>query len=366
MDRGGEIWDGPIGGHYIEQIPFEEAIREGERRILFTGPRRSGKSSIERVIFHKMSPHETLFLESTHGVEIHQIANNDFLRFQTWDFGEDLNPKAPVYYMGNMIPIERVLRNCSTLVYVIDAQENDFDDSLPKLTETIIAAYTANPNIHFEVFLHKVDGEVMPDESKAEKQQLIQNFVASELSDVNADILVSYYLTSIYDHSALEAFSKVVQKLVPQLPVLNSLLDKLIESSIVDKSYLLDVFTKLYIATDSNPVDSRTYELCADLVELVIDVSCIYGLSEEDGAAIPYDQQSSSAIRLNNNIVLYLREVSKYVALVCVIREESFAKRAVLDFNINCFRKSLDLVIRQSSQHGNHHGGSNSLSPGSS
>lgn len=126
--------------------------------------------------------------------------------------------------------------------------------------------------------------------------------------------------------------------------------DSRYDSCMIDKSYLLDVFTKLYIATDSNPVDSHTYELCADLVELVIDVSCIYGLSEEDGAAIPYDQESSSAIRLNSGVVLYLREVSKYVALICVIREENFAKRSVLDFNINCFRKSLDQVLRENSQ----------------
>ena len=33
--------------------------------ILLMGPRRSGKSSIQRVVFYKMSPHETLFLEST-------------------------------------------------------------------------------------------------------------------------------------------------------------------------------------------------------------------------------------------------------------------------------------------------------------
>jgi hypothetical protein len=69
--------------------------------------------------------------------------------------------------------------------------------------------------------------------------QGIQNFVSSELSDKlggaagaggcgGGGVLVSYYLTSIYDHSALEAFSKVVQKLVPQLPTLNSLLDVLI------------------------------------------------------------------------------------------------------------------------------------------
>ena len=38
-----------------------------------------------------------------------------------------------------------------------------------------------------------------------------------ELSETNGDVRVSYYLTSIYDHSALEAFSKVVQKLVHSL-----------------------------------------------------------------------------------------------------------------------------------------------------
>jgi Ras-related GTP-binding protein C/D len=191
--------------------------------------RRSGKSSIERVIFRKLSPHETLFLDSTHGVEIRLVDNNDFLRFQTWDFGGELNFNRGVNYMGKEIPIDTILKGCSTMVYVIDAQENDFEDCLPKLVETIINAYKVNSAIHFEVFLHKVDGDLMPEESKAERQQMIQNFVSSELSDVNGEILVSYYLTSIFDHSALEAFSKVVQKLVNQLPILNKLLDKLIE-----------------------------------------------------------------------------------------------------------------------------------------
>lgn len=52
--------------------------------------------------------------------------------------------------------------------------------------------------------------------------------MSAELSESNDEVLVSYFLTSIYDHSALEAFSRVVQKLVPQLPTLNNLLDALI------------------------------------------------------------------------------------------------------------------------------------------
>lgn len=36
---------------------------------------------------------------------------------------------------------------------------------------------------------------------------------------------LSFHLTSIYDHSIFEAFSKVVQKLIPQLPALENLLN---------------------------------------------------------------------------------------------------------------------------------------------
>eukprot|EP01036_Dinobryon_divergens_P026714 gene26714-35393_t len=339
-----------MGDDFIDHtdVSYEEAVRSyeagGDKRILLIGPRKSGKSSIERVIFHKMSPHETLFLGETHNVEIQRIANNDFVQFQTWDFGGELSLQSGVFFKGKKISSEVILRGCSTIVYVIDAQEGDFDDCLPKLVTTILAAYKVNPAINFEVFLHKVDVEMMPEEMKLERLQGIQNYVTGELRDNETEILVSYYLTSIHDHSALEAFSKVVQKLVRHMPVLNNLLDKLIESCAIDKSYLLDVFTKLYIATDSNPVDSHTYELCSDLVDVVIDVSCIYGLSVEEGTTIPYDYDSSSAVRLNSGLVLYLREVSKYLALVCVIREEHFAKRSLLDFNIDCFRRSLDLV----------------------
>ena len=46
-------------------------------------------------------------------------------------------------------------------------------------------------------------------------------------------LFFSFYLTSIYDHSIFEAFSKVVQKLIPQLPTLENLLDIFISVSIV-------------------------------------------------------------------------------------------------------------------------------------
>ena len=46
------------------------ALQRGLTTRDCAGGRRSGKSSIQKVVFYKMSPHETLFLENTHRVQI--------------------------------------------------------------------------------------------------------------------------------------------------------------------------------------------------------------------------------------------------------------------------------------------------------
>lgn len=49
------------------------------------------------------------------------------------------------------------------------------------------------------------------------------------------------------------------------------------QNSAIEKAFLFDVVSKIYIATDSSPVDMQSYELCCDMIDVVIDVSCIYG-----------------------------------------------------------------------------------------
>lgn len=49
------------------------------------------------------------------------------------------------------------------------------------------------------------------------------------------------------------------------------------QNSAIEKAFLFDVVSKIYIATDSSPVDMQSYELCCDMIDVVIDVSGIYG-----------------------------------------------------------------------------------------
>lgn len=49
----------------------------------------------------------------------------------------------------------------------------------------------------------------------------------------------------------------------------------------------------------------------------------------EDGSGSAYDEESLAIIKLNNTTVLYLKEVTKFLALVCILREESFERKGV-------------------------------------
>eukprot|EP00667_Euglena_gracilis_P010627 EG_transcript_10827 len=330
-------------------------------KILLMGLRRSGKSSIQKVVFQKMSPHETLFLESSVKVTKHDVSNNSFVQFQIWDFPGQIDLFDPTF------DADAIFGNCGSLVFIIDSQD-DTVDAEQKLVDTVIKAYEVNHKIVFEVFIHKVDG--LSDDHKIDLHRNLQQRVTEELNaQKHGNIHLSFHQTSIYDHSVFEAFSKVIQKLIPQLPILENLLDMFISNSRIEKAFLFDVLSKIYIATDSSPVDNTTYELCSDMIDVVIDVSSIYGVKREalaDGAGdgapnghldddgmggalgcscFPYDSQSSSLIKLSNGMVLYLRQVNRYLALVCLMRVDTFSKFGLINYNFETFKSAIKEVF---------------------
>ncbi|KAM9824293.1 ras-related GTP-binding protein C-like [Neosynchiropus ocellatus] len=323
----------------------ETAAAHDKPRILLMGLRRSGKSSIQKVVFHKMSPNETLFLESTNKIHKDDISSSSFVNFHIWDF------PGQVDFFDSTFDCEMIFSGAGALIFVIDAQD-DYVEALGRLHLTVTRAYKVNPNINFEVFIHKVDG--LSDDHKIETQRDINQRANDDLAYVSLErVHLSFYLTSIYDHSIFEAFSKVVQKLIPQLPTLENLLNIFISHSAIEKAFLFDMVSKIYIATDSSPVDMQTYELCCDMIDVVIDVACIYGHPEESptggsSRGSSYDKESLAIIKLNNATVLYMKEVTKFLSVVCILREESFEKKGLIDYNFHCFRNAVQEVFEVS------------------
>lgn len=72
-------------------------------------------------------------------------------------------------------------------------------------------------------------------------------------------------------------FNSLTFCLFPLSSFFSSSLCNIWQNSGIEKAFLFDVVSKIYIATDSSPVDMQSYELCCDMIDVVIDVSCIYG-----------------------------------------------------------------------------------------
>ena len=113
---------------------------------------------------------------------------------------------------------------------------------IAKLLNFTIAAYQENPAINLEVFVHKAEANtdeyrigmyliaytVLASNIEIENFRHIQQRVLDELLDESPEyeqIPINFHLTSIYDHSLHEAFSRVLQKLVGSLPYLEDLLN---------------------------------------------------------------------------------------------------------------------------------------------
>ncbi|KAK0408031.1 hypothetical protein QR680_003734 [Steinernema hermaphroditum] len=307
-------------------------------KIVIMGQRRSGKTSIKKVVFQKMSPNETLFCESTSRITAESVRNS-FIKFETIEFPGQIDPFDPA------LGPKKVFANCGAMLYVIDAQD-EIDEALKKMCTYISRAYGFNKDIRFECFVHKVDG--LSEETKMDTYRSIFQQVQDELADLGTErVRITYHMTSIYDHSIFEAFSKVVQKLIVQLPTLEKLLDIFNQGSNVEKSFLFDMSSKIYIATDSTPVDMATYELCCDMIDVTLDISSIYGAKE--GQSV-FDSNSSASISLRTKQALFLRQVNKYLALVSIVRSENVEKPGLMDYNFGIFKKSVEQVFRISNR----------------
>jgi Ras-related GTP-binding protein C/D len=189
--------------------------------------------------------------------------------FQVWDLPGHLN------YLDPAFDTSAIFSEIGALIWVIDAQD-DYFEAVARLNATILNLQTTYPNISVNVFVHKVDG--LSDDYRVDTYQDIIHRVHDELMDAGYDNpSVKFHQTSIYDHSIFEAFSSIIQKLIPEIGTLESLLSSLCRTCKMEKAYLFDVLSKIYIASDDTPSRIGDYEVCSDYIDVVVDVSEIYG-----------------------------------------------------------------------------------------
>lgn len=247
-------------------------------KVLLMGLRKSGKSSIQKVVFEGMKPHSTVDLPTTVAPEMATMQPNEFLNFEVWDFPGQNDP-----FDQNSVArfeVNQLLQHCGVIVFVLDCREQ-VDVARIRLVDTICAAYRFDPKLFVEVFVHKVDA--LSEDHQTDLLTFLQRKVEEEVRQRtghvhHAPLSVSFNLTSIYDHSVFQAFSLVVQRLIKhKLPKINELLQMVNSNCGSDVSYLFLSRSKIFLAVDESiRLKFRSYDLCSDAMEVLMKMSGTY------------------------------------------------------------------------------------------
>lgn len=232
-------------------------------KLLLMGLGRCGKTSILSVVFEGISANETLFFDATiHPRTVEAMLDfcivdtpsesNDPDMIQTiiaaGSTRENLhsamnkstqiaaNPSNNASLRTELASLSRIQSDIlkpkssnptisnAAIIFVIDGQE-EYTLALERLKEITFK----HPDIPIEVFIHKVDG--LSADMQIDIQRNIHARLNLMITDANSTrqsvTNISFYLTSIYDTSIHESFSKVVQKYLPTLPMLENALNTL-------------------------------------------------------------------------------------------------------------------------------------------
>lgn len=323
--------------------------RDTVPKIVVCGLKRSGKSSILRVLFSKLSPHEAGYIEPTAQPMFMPQSGNPLLNSRiaeipgswSWEESESLD--------------ELFFTHCQSLILVIDSSSDDVPLNVFSLAKRVItralkirntADSSSQGGLNVHLFLNKIDANYRfdPDSVQAEsnKATFMQSVVNKIHEETPVMVNLEAHCTSIFDNSIHEAFSKVIQRPLLSNGKIEQLLDSVVSSCRMEKAVLFDLVSKITFGSDSSQIDSSTFSLMQDLLEVIIDMIGIYGAAGQLGGS---DARTSCNISLSDGQMIIVKLIEKNLALVSIIKAENFDKSYLLNHNVNAFRNALMKVV---------------------
>ncbi|KAF7459427.1 Ras-related GTP-binding protein D [Cryptosporidium felis] len=306
--------------------------------ILLCGLGNSGKTSIIKVLYDGVSPHETASLVPTRHGSIRLIKGESKL---LPSFGiVDLPGSGQTQ---DSLLGEEILSKISSLVFVIDSQNYPYNTEILRAKRLFQKTLEIKPNVVFEIFLHKTDNETFSlEDTHLESQRDIHEKISSFIFQNGLEIDIRYHFTSIYNDSLLEAFSKVIQRISPYTQILERLLDVLVVSSSLEKAFLMDFHSRTFIASDSSLFDPIGFELFADILNVISEISEIYAPDSPPLSSPSSCPGLSCSVSLDSGHLLRIKDVDNNVIVACVIRNEHVKNVSLIDINIDIFRQVLN------------------------
>ena len=107
--------------------------------------------------------------------------------------------------------MEKIVK-AKSIIYLIDVQQEPYVEPIKYFVKMYKFVLAKNPKAQIHILIHKTDDEYYGvEERKNDMLRKIKESITEETDSIKKTNKwnVEYHLTSIYDHSLFEAFSKI-------------------------------------------------------------------------------------------------------------------------------------------------------------
>lgn len=322
-------------------------------QIIFSG-HLSGKTSIKKLIFDKIPPHFSELNEQVSKEYDNKLYSFGYCKLNIIEFPSSFS------FKNNFKDCEQYLNKCNVLIFVCDY--NTKTEQMDYFRKNILPIIYKYKKISLYIFIHKIDyynsNSILQSQYKEEIRQ-IQSQIEQQIypkyeEDKFKNIL---FMTSIYDSTLIEAFSTILQNLIPQNENLCILLSKFG----LKNSYIFDINNKFCLAKDveMGKSNENMFEICVNMIDFVIEMAHIYDENEDkmidsDDDNFNDDMEYQLEIKnLKNGIpdsksIVAFYYIFKNLALIFIINKGAFEKNKIsIEGNINILRKGVKAIFQK-------------------
>lgn len=285
------------------------------------------------IVFSNYVAKDTRRLGATIDVEHSHVRFLGNLTLNLWDCG------GQDAFMENYLATQRdhIFRNVAVLIYVFDVESRDFSRDLLTYSGVIEALHENSPDARIFCLVHKMDLVQVEMRSRlfAEREVTLQK-KAKGMSCV-------CFATSIWDETLYKAWAKIVYTLIPNLPQLESNLQKFATQCEAEEVVIFERTTFLVISSArgipdalENPHKDR-FEKISNIVK----------------------QFKQSCTKLGSNFVSFQLRTGRFSCYIDVLTANTYilvvmpagsAESATVLGNISFARKHFEKLERESAQ----------------
>jgi Ras-related GTP-binding protein A/B len=213
-------------------------ISKSKEKVLLMGRNEAGKTSMQSIIFSQMKPKETEYLMYTNKINVSSI---NFLgtEFTLADCGgqqthlDEYLSKYP----------EDVFSNVTMLIYVFDIEYMEDKNYKQSYIDILSRLAEFSPNSKIFVLIHKIDKIKVAD--LPIKKRLCTQIVQDLTSNNSLDKI---FFTSIWDDTLYNAWSQIVQSMIPVLKEISQTITEFGQTNHCDEIVLLEKDTFLIVS----------------------------------------------------------------------------------------------------------------------